>query len=1636
MSWFRFAGASRKGTGGDKFLTRIFSRLRAASKKRGGPKRRSSNGRGGDMRRGRVLAIDPLESRCLLSVAPATLSAVIVNQTYGAAQSSNTAHSVAVDNAGDFVVTWTSTGSFTDAAGTAFPVTNVEARYFTNTVQQVNLPTSLVTTTGTKQTYFSLKYDDQTVEQISVTGEAQAPSGDPTAPFSTDIQGTFNLFYNATGKDTQGQMDPTVTGGTQSDTLTVDYDETATYANGVEVTGPQVASQEIQQWLNAFTPQPANAAAGFAGSDATHATVNAIDPHTFVVDYGQATEGLDQSALLQYVSTEPFSGSQDLTFTSTAGSTTTFPLPAPGQVEVPLTTPNVVFPDNIALQVGNVQTAEFTFDGGNPANTAMDMQTALTNAGFTGATVTYSPFSTVVNGVNTNFIFNVTFPTAEPPIQYVIPTDDFNAPQVSFSNDADVSSFTSGFLPAVAISTLDKPFTINNIPFSQTNPALTAESMAGAFQAQVDSFSTGVAPYNFVSNSPQTAFSVTGVTVIQQPYTTPVSNNVGSSTTSQTPATGWNPTISVTPVVQVNSGGTDTTSFNEFQVTFTSATGTIVDAPLVVTSMITANGGTTTGSTTNLDGTVAVPTNVSGATVTVLKQSGNEFQVNPPQAASVYTANQAPLNATQPAVAMDGTGEFVVTWAGDVSQELAPKGFTDIYARVFAPVGATAAGTAVPDVVNSDLYQQQELTLSFTGAIPTSNTDQFELAIGPFTTAPIVFNTDPSTTAANIENALIGQFPGITVAANSSGNPFNFEVTFDEGGVSEPPIQYVADPDIPLPAAMTFAAAPEQSFTGVRLVTNPTQSLTFDFTAGAPTATGNLGTFILQVGSFTTAAINFNSSPSTTALNMQNALRNAGFAGVAVSAQSVNSISPTFFTFNITFSGYDIPAAQYVPIAAASGGLPASVTMTNGGSGLPAGVGQTMGAGDPYTIQVNANYTNPQFQPAVAMDPYGNFVVVWANQGPDESFFNDITMQCFDNTGNPLGNALVVDQDPSNPTINYNTDTNFDPGVAIGLVNLNSTAPATDDIAVTYTTAVSLPSQIANQPDGSVYVRGYTFNPEQKQGPSPMPWNQLQVAGDGGLSSVSLDGQNNFYVAWQQTTDQDVNGETSTGVYGVEYQMENYTTGAALAAPANLRPTFRFNSSSDDTTTQSFWPFTQEAVQVQATISGDIVSSFSGYGPQVSDDISIPSSFFTSQFALEQQKLSFSFTGSPSTFTFNLLAGSAVAGPITFSTNVGTTASNIQAALQTALGSLGFTAPAATVTGTASGTTYTFTVTFGIGPDEPALALAGALPATVTFSNSVAVPAAAPQQLTFTAGSVPVSGVFELQIGAQNTSSIYFDSTDPANTAAGIQTALVNLGLAGTTVTVDPTSTATSFIFDVTFAAAESPVQFVAVPAPPATLAFSAAITTAWNNADLLAYFDPFTNGAGNSLVGTGSTADFGTAAFNFETLYQEMLGSTRGGITADSNLTVTTAIDQVLFGAEYEPPQGVPAATQTQLSRLDAILEDVAGLLRGEAAGVMTSQWDANSLDSTNSTYSDNLVSTQRQGEEQRYYLVIPYDVQQGAFSLALGFAPPTESPNDVAGFTGVTTVNTPLIQMPSTVGAEPGGKIKAQSPANNITE
>ena len=223
-------------------------------------------------------------------------------------------------------------------------------------------------------------------------------------------------------------------------------------------------------------------------------------------------------------------------------------------------------------------------------------------------------------------------------------------------------------------------------------------------------------------------------------------------------------------------------------------------------------------------------------------------------------------------------------------------------------------------------------------------------------------------------------------------------------------------------------------------------------------------------------------------------------------------------------------------------------------------------------------------------------------------------------------------------------------------------------------------------------------------------------------------------------------------------------------------------------------------------------------------------------------------------------------------------------------------------------------------------------------------------------------------------------------------------------MTVDPTSTATTFVFDVTYTKTQ-PVLGLGAPTNvlPST-SYAAALTTAWNNADLLPYFNPF---LGDSVGYISTFASAVTAIYQY-------------GSGANEN--VDSAIDQVLYAAQYTPPADTPSASQEQLGRLRNVLETVAGDLRGEAAGILLTQYDANPEDSQNATFSDSAVSTQRSGQDQRYYIVVPADVQGGSFQIRFYFDGEA------------TRYTTGVINMPSTVGNEPGGPIDAATTAQNI--
>lgn len=65
-------------------------------------------------------------------------------------------------------------------------------------------------------------------------------------------------------------------------------------------------------------------------------------------------------------------------------------------------------------------------------------------------------------------------------------------------------------------------------------------------------------------------------------------------------------------------------------------------------------------------------------------------------------------------------------------------------------------------------------------------------------------------------------------------------------------------------------------------------------------------------------------------------------------------------------------------------------------------------------FRVNNNINNAQGQPAIGMDSDGNFTIAWATSGQDLSFFNNVRGQRYDRVGNPLGSEFGVNVDNAN----------------------------------------------------------------------------------------------------------------------------------------------------------------------------------------------------------------------------------------------------------------------------------------------------------------------------------------------------------------------------------------------------------------------------------------------------------------------------------------------------------------------------------------------------------------------------------------------------------------------------------------------
>ena len=366
---------------------------------------------------------------------------------------------------------------------------------------------------------------------------------------------------------------------------------------------------------------------------------------------------------------------------------------------------------------------EFTvnFDESDPAANALAIQTGLRTI-LPGAA-----------GDSSHAIVQATSPH-DYLVDFGAETQGMSQPQLvaNIVDPVDATLVTlTGFMPAVAVSTIQRPFTINNIPVSPTAISDTIAAIEQYMQNPQTAFSTIVAPFDF---QPQDRIGDN-----EAPYTAPVPSQVTAGVPA--PVQGYDPTLQVRSV-----DGSTTT----FDITFTGVSGKRIHPLFEVVAA------------TDDEGNALDPTQAS---VKLMQQSSPEFRVNPPEADNPFTPGPDLYNQTQAVVAMDSDGEFVIAWRSEVPTIINQGSVSDIYARRFTPVGVTDSynpGEFVPgQIVSQDV---QRLTFTATGALPMVGT--FKLRLANATSPDIAFDsTNLTATAADMQAKLIGMgYMGVTVS--------------------------------------------------------------------------------------------------------------------------------------------------------------------------------------------------------------------------------------------------------------------------------------------------------------------------------------------------------------------------------------------------------------------------------------------------------------------------------------------------------------------------------------------------------------------------------------------------------------------------------------------------------------------------------------------------------------------------------------------------------------------------------------------------------------------------------------------------------------------------------------------------------
>ena len=191
-------------------------------------------------------------------------------------------------------------------------------------------------------------------------------------------------------------------------------------------------------------------------------------------------------------------------------------------------------------------------------------------------------------------------------------------------------------------------------------------------------------------------------------------------------------------------------------------------------------------------------------------------------------------------------------------------------------------------------------------------------------------------------------------------------------------------------------------------------------------------------------------------------------------------------------------------------------------------------------FEVNTYTTNYQWRPAVAAEPQGSFVVAWESYGSSytDSDYQSVQMQRYDTTGMPVGGQIQVNS--------YTTDSQWTPAVAMD---------GQGNFVVVWT------SNGSPETDPNISIQGQRYDASgaplagQFQVNSYTTGTQREVA-------VAADTLGNFVVVWESYGSYD-SDTSSTSIQaqlfdaggsqvGGQFQVNTYSTGSQWAPSVSM----------------------------------------------------------------------------------------------------------------------------------------------------------------------------------------------------------------------------------------------------------------------------------------------------------------------------------------------------------------------------------------------------------------------------------------------------------------------------------------------------